>query len=378
MVVAVVAAGIVAAVFRGADEPASTSPTSGATTDVLEPIGSVDQPLEGDSLFNALLGRRWVAIERFDDPTPTALLSSVEFAGDAGSPVLVGHDGCDTYGGPFMFDGAEVTAGFDRAVEGCDVDTLAISSEDRIVLAAGASAFDLIDAGMTIARFVDIDALPSATADDLPGTWLVDDLHTVQFSNFGTGFLACGEFRWAVADVGFTAELYVWAPGGCRDFAGEIDVLAVDDALVDMLADDGFDVSVADDGLVVWNSSSVLLLRPMPVVAADPDGITIAAGGAFGLEPGLGVGPDDVLAAVVPHLGEPTYDSGWLDRVQLADEGGSRRRIHAVRTRRLPRTLVGRPGVRPLGHRSADGADVLERRRSSKLDSAPSVGQASR
>ncbi len=319
--VAGIAAGIVFAITRGDDEP--TSPTPQPTPDVLATLGSVDQTLEGDALFNELLGRRWVATERFDDSTPTALLSTVEFRGDAGSPVLAGHDGCGTYGGSFTFDGAEIAGGFDDTVDVCDVDTLAISPREDIMLAEGASAFDLIAAGTTVARFADIDTLRPAGADDLPGTWLLDDLHTVQFSNFGTGFLTCGQFRWNVADVGFTAELYLWDPSGCRNFAGESGVLAVDEALVDVIAGEGFDVWVANDGLVVSNGSRAVMLRPMPIVAADPGGITIAAGAAFGFEPGLGVSPDDVLAAVVPHLGEPTRDSGWLGGVELADEGMS-------------------------------------------------------
>ena len=270
-------------------------------------------------MFNELLGRRWVAIERFDDPTPTALLSSLEAAGDAGSPVLVGHDGCGAYGAPFTFDGDQLAAGFGRAAESCDVDTLAISPEDRIVLPDGASAFDLVGDGSPVARFVDLDTLRPATADDLAGRWTVDDLHTVQLSSFGTGYFACGQLRWAAEDVGFTAELALWDPNGCRSGAVEGDVLAVDEALADMLADVGFDVRVANDSLVVSNLSRAVILRPLPIVVADPGGITIAAGAAFGLEPGLGVSPDDVLAAVLPHLGEPTLDSGWLTPVDLSE-----------------------------------------------------------
>lgn len=52
--------------------------------------------------------------------------------------------------------------------------------------------------------------------------------------------------------------------------------------------------------------------RRFPVVAVDPDGVTIAAGSIFGLTPGRGVGPDDAVAAVTPQLGEPDHDTGWM------------------------------------------------------------------
>ena len=50
----------------------------------------------------------------------------------------------------------------------------------------------------------------------------------------------------------------------------------------------------------------------LPIVPAAPDGVTIAAGAIFGLTPGRAVGPEDALAAVVPHLGQPDHDTGWI------------------------------------------------------------------
>jgi hypothetical protein len=59
------------------------------------------------------------------------------------------------------------------------------------------------------------------------------------------------------------------------------------------------------------------------VVEPDPDGITLAAGAIFGLQPGLGTGPDEVLAALVPRFGEPEVDSGWLPAEQTVDDDGN-------------------------------------------------------
>ena len=41
-------------------------------------------------------------------------------------------------------------------------------------------------------------------------------------------------------------------------------------------------------------------------------GVTIAAGAIFGITPGRTIGPEDALAAVVPHLGQPDHDTGWI------------------------------------------------------------------
>lgn len=50
----------------------------------------------------------------------------------------------------------------------------------------------------------------------------------------------------------------------------------------------------------------------LPIVRADPDGVTIAAGAVFGLTPGRAIAPEEALAAVVPHLGQPDHDTGWI------------------------------------------------------------------
>jgi hypothetical protein len=65
----------------------------------------------------------------------------------------------------------------------------------------------------------------------------------------------------------------------------------------------------------------VLLLRspaePSPSVPATAptlpavEGISLDTGTIFGVRPGLAVGPDDVLAAMAPRLGDPDADTGW-------------------------------------------------------------------
>ncbi|HSM66718.1 MAG TPA: hypothetical protein VK860_10475, partial [Ilumatobacteraceae bacterium] len=55
----------------------------------------------------------------------------------------------------------------------------------------------------------------------------------------------------------------------------------------------------------------------------DPDGVTLAAGAIFGIEPGLGTGPDAVLAEIAPRLGPPDADSGWLPAERTVTPAGT-------------------------------------------------------
>ena len=71
------------------------------------------------------------------------------------------------------------------------------------------------------------------------------------------------------------------------------------------------------------DDSSALYLRRLSVVEPDPDGITLAAGSVFGFQPGVGTGPDDVLAELVPRFGEPDFDSGLLPAERNVDDDGN-------------------------------------------------------
>ncbi len=55
----------------------------------------------------------------------------------------------------------------------------------------------------------------------------------------------------------------------------------------------------------------------LPSVEVDPTGVTIAAGALFGIEPGVGVTPDEMIEAANPILGPPDHDTGWIDRRDL-------------------------------------------------------------
>ncbi len=65
------------------------------------------------------------------------------------------------------------------------------------------------------------------------------------------------------------------------------------------------------------------VLRRLEVVEPDPDGVTLAAGAIFGFQPGVGTGPDDVLAELVPRFGEPDFDSGLLPAERNVDDDGN-------------------------------------------------------
>jgi hypothetical protein len=288
----------------------------------LEPAGDLDpDALRGDDLFGELEGRRWLALERYDDPSPTVLTSDVTFAGSADSPEIIGHDGCTAYGGTFALAGAAIeAAAFTADGEACDVDVLTLEAGQQIELLPGADSFVLrADDGRQIARFADLATLTPATGDDLPAEWRVDDLQVVEFTSTGRGVVAlCTWLTWEERSRDVIVFLDADQPS-CDAFKnddGQMEFSRVTDGIRE-LATDGADVFLSSGGLVLVGELGAIELRTLPTVEARPDRVTIAAGALFGIEPGVGVTPDAVIDAVAPFLGAPDQDTGWLDRRNL-------------------------------------------------------------
>ena len=287
----------------------SSTTITGVPTTVGPDPGLDEEPLSGDALLNELADRRWVALERFDDPSPTARTPEFRVTATSGGAIVEGFDGCNTYRGPY--DGDEFTS----TTVGCDVETLGFSSS--IELLPGASTLELLDpAGSPLARFHDLDTLTPASADDMPYTFFGDDLESVFFGVSGVGVGACTRVSWEESADGVTVSL----------LEGLDNCLSRDGPIGGWLADvtsDGADALLGPDGLLLADESQTLYLRRLPVVEVDPDGITLAAGAAFGFQPGLGTSADDVLAALVPRFGEPDLDSGWLPAERAVDDDGN-------------------------------------------------------
>ena len=301
----------VALVVATSDDSTTISDVPTTLDPELDPDPDVDvAPLTGDALLDELVDRRWVALERFDDPSPTARTPEFTVTDATGGARVDGFDGCNTYQGPF--DGNEFTS----TTIGCDVDTLGFSRS--IEMLPGASTLLLLDAdGSPLARFHDIDTLTPASADDMPYTFFGDDLQSVFFGVSGVGVVSrCTRVSWEGSTDGVTVSLLEVLD----DCSADVGPLAT--WLADVTAG-GADALLAPDGVVLADEASALYLRRLPVVEVDPDGITLAAGAAFGFQPGLGTSADDVLAALVPRFGEPDLDSGWLPAERNVDDDGN-------------------------------------------------------
>ena len=147
----------------------------------------------------------------------------------------------------------------------------------------------------------------------MPYTFLADDLETVTFTVSGVGVTDCTRLGWADTEGAVTVS-FLETLSSCN---------ADDVAIVDWLTDitsDGAEVFVTPGGLLLADPSSTLQLVRPPVVEVDPDGVTLAAGAMYGIEPGTGVSPDDVLDVVVPRLGPPDLDTGWVVAGDLPSE----------------------------------------------------------
>lgn len=280
--------------------------------------------LGGEDLVAELAGRRWVALERFDDPSPTVLTSDVLFTGTADSLELVGHDGCNDYGGPFSFDGSSVvSSGFESETDECDADVLAIESGHRIELTSGDTTFSLrSDDGRVIAQFTDYDTLELAEPEIMPYGWYADDLEFVEFTATGRGIaMFCTVLAWE--DQGDRIVVTMPDPddhrcSGFEDENGEIDFSTVATELRE-LTTKGAEVRRIPTGLMLAGERGAIQLLALPAAEVDPTGVTIAAGALFGVEPGVGVTPDALIDAAAPVLGTPDDDTGWLDRRSSGD-----------------------------------------------------------
>lgn len=282
-----------------------------AETDPAPVTGSAG--LAGDELFAELEGRRWLALERVDDPSPTVLTSDVTFIGSADRPVIVAHDGCNVYGGTFRFDGTTIVD-VDIAGEGesCEVDVLALGDGQQIELFTDGSSFLLLDPdGAPIARFTALDTLDQASAADMPGLRHLDRLEAVEFTDTGRGVALCTLLAWE--SLGDRVVVTLPDPDATNCGAAGFERSPVATKLRD-LTTDGAEVLITPNGLLLVGDLGAIELRDLPIVAIDPDRVTIAAGALFGVRPGLGVTPDRLIEAVDPMLGAPDQDTGWIDR----------------------------------------------------------------
>lgn len=271
--------------------------------------------LTGPALIDELAGRRWVALERFDDPSPTARAPEFTVTPTSSGAVIDGFDGCNTYGGEFTI---EATSTADDEVSstsiGCDDETLSFAGS--IEMFPDAATLLLSDRdGTPVARFHDLARLSPASVDDMPSTFFGDDLAGVTFDVSGVGRGGCARVGWEESADGVRVEL-LEIIGDCQPDDGPLG------GWLAAITDPAATAFVAPDGILLADDSSTLYLRRLPVVEPDPDGVTLAAGAIFGIEPGPGTGPDDVLAQIVPRLGQPDTDTGWLPAERtVADDG---------------------------------------------------------
>lgn len=296
----------------------ATSDDSPATTIAPGPVNTAPMAvLSGDALLDELSGRRWAALERFDDPSPTARTPEFTVTTSSGVASIEGFDGCNTYRGTFGLDGATVEGGeIASTTDGCDVETLGVGG--TIELLPDTATFVLSDVdGSPVARFHDLDQLPPASADDMPFTFFGDDLDSATFVGSGVGFTECTRVGWEESNDGIRVALIETDVDCPLEFGPLGGWLAA-------VTEPAADAFVTPDGLLLANPTDSLQLRRLPVVEPDPEGVTLAAGAIFGIEPGPGTGPDDVLDVVVPRLGQPDADSGWLPASESgADTGGA-------------------------------------------------------
>ena len=206
------------------------------------------------------------------------------------SPEVTGHDGCEEYGGSFIFDGdTVVTDDLETDAPSCGVDVVAIRAGDGIELLPGARTFTLrAEDGQVIARFTDYATLEPAEADDMPYAWYIDDLEFVEFTENGRGIAAlCTWLEWEEQGNQVavtlpdrrttTSAVSSKTDNGDRSpFSPIARGLASSRPAVPKMMRD------RRAGLLIAGDRGAVILRRLPPVAVDPLGPTVAAGALFG------------------------------------------------------------------------------------------------
>ena len=316
--VIVAVAGVAVVVVNSDGDPTAISGVPTTPTAPNAPTTPENIPLADDALVSELADRRWVALERFDDPSPTARTPEFTVTSTPNGPAVAGFDGCNGYAGAFELDGNSIVGGeITSETVGCDAETLGFGGS--IELVPDASTLVLAGAdGSPLARFHDLALLDAASADDMPYTFFVDGLEGVGFTVDGVGATPCTRVGWNDTADGVRVELL--ETDACNlNLTGD---RPASGWLADV-TENGADALLAPEGIVLADDSSALYLRRLSVVEPNPDGITLAAGAVFGFQPGVGTGPDDVLAELVPRFGEPDFDSGLLAAERNVDDDGN-------------------------------------------------------
>lgn len=263
------------------------------------------------------LDRTWVAVERSERPPRAVAPVYVATAGERGV-VLTGSDGCSPVEIEIVGTGGvidEVDPG-DEPARPCPEGGTPFTWRPGDEIVAGPDELDIVREGTVIARFVALDSLTPAETDDLGGAWMIDR---------GRGLASTPTPIDVQLDLGV---LCLGGPGRRPTWSADDGRLVVDGlGSEDCEVIEGFDVNRdierflleptrvwhIGDALLFTHPDAALLIRPWPVGSPDPSGIDVASGTAFGIRPGVGVATDDVLDAVGDVLGDPTFDSGWVD-----------------------------------------------------------------
>ena len=185
--VIVAVAGVAVVVVNSDGDPTAISGVPTTPTAPNAPTTPENIPLADDALVSELADRRWVALERFDDPSPTARTPEFTVTSTPNGPAVAGFDGCNGYAGAFEFDGNSIVGGeITSETVGCDAETLGFGGSIELVPDTSTLVLAGED-GSPLARFHDLALLDAASADDMPYTFFVDGLEGVGFTVDGVG-----------------------------------------------------------------------------------------------------------------------------------------------------------------------------------------------
>lgn len=294
-----------------------------------------DPPQTGNTIDDPVAfldGETWVAVRRFDE-FPSSRTPVFRTESDGAILLIDGSDGCRPVSLEVTFDGGTVASVAGAPSEQCDDDQATPyvwTIGDRLDESAD-GRFVIVRNDEALIEFSATADLPRASRDDLVGNWILDRQRGVEVGEGWRGpfaglCLRLTAYDWSIDDGrlridGLADDFELACASRESEFFpdGEYDVLRV-------LADDGATALRIGDGIVLTDGERASRMWRLPVATTDPTGLVVSGSAAFGVQTDIGVGADDVIAAVSPVLGDPTYDSGWIDpepsfRAYVCSEG---------------------------------------------------------
>ena len=280
--VAVVAVGVV--LLTGGDEDSVTNSPSPELSTPSTSAPPTTAPAPTTDLLDALVGRRWVAVEYDGRPVSTPTTPWVEFSDDPGEPFARGQDGCNWFAGQGRLEGDLLSFGeVESTAALCGERLPVITPLDglRLVIENDSELHMSDEGGAERITYVALDSLDAAAPASLVALWsgpAGGTIPAIDIRDDGSAEVGTCALSWSSTNGRLSVEGWPADPYSCR--ADVIDEGS--SRMIELLAGGTVDARVAPDGASLYLASDELVVGLVREVdeapPADPTTVDMLAG----------------------------------------------------------------------------------------------------